>query len=505
LTAAFAATVPAHLHARAERTVPGSYPFTLGVASGYPRPDGFVLWTRLAPEPLAPGGGMSPDAVVPVQWEVAADERMRRPIRAGVGYAQSDWAHSLHIEPAGLDPGRDYWYRFRTGDFVSPVGRARTAAASGQAQRAMRIAVASCQQFEHGYYAAYRHMAGDHPDLVLHLGDYIYELSWGQNLVRSHGSPECYTLDDYRSRHALYRSDPDLQAAHAQCPWLVTWDDHEVDNDHAASVSEEDDPQELFLARRAAAYRAYYEHMPLPRRAVPFGAFMRLYAERSFGGLARILMLDGRQYRSPHACPPRGRRGGHATWCEEIFAPGRTMLGQAQEEWLAARLGSGGVCWNILGQQTVMTRIDEQPGPGERYWTDSWNGYAAARTRLMNTFIDSGTANPVVLSGDIHAFGVANLRADVGNPDSAVIASELVTTSISSQTVADKLGGQVLGENRDLLFGEAKFRGYLRIDLTPQLLRADLVALDDVTRRESGRRVIAAYVVEAGRPGPQRA
>ena len=289
-------------------------PFTLGVASGYPRPDGFVLWTRLAPQPLIPGGGLPPDAMLPVQWEVAEDESMRRVVRSGTDYAVAQWAHSVHVEPAGLQPGREYWYRFRVGEHRSAIGRTRTAVAPGATLARLRLAVASCQQYEHGYYAAYRHMREDAPDLIVHVGDYIYEQSWGTNPVRSHGAPECYTLDDYRTRHALYRGDEDLQAAHAACPWLVTWDDHEVDNDYAAAISEENDAEALFLARRAAAYQAYYEHMPLPRRAVPFGAHMRLHAARAFGDLAQIVMLDGRQYRSPHCLSGArpARRARHA-------------------------------------------------------------------------------------------------------------------------------------------------------------------------------------------------
>lgn len=503
--AALAGAMPLVGRAAARGYQGGEYPFTLGVASGYPQADAVVLWTRLAPAPQLPGGGVAPDAVVPVGWEVAADERFRSMVATGTAHATAEWAHSVHVEVAGLEPGREYWYRFHAGRHASATGRTRTAPAPGDMPARLRIAVASCQQYEHGYYAAYRHMVADDPDLVVHLGDYIYELSWGTTRVRSHGAPECYTLEDYRARHALYRSDPDLQAAHAASPWLVTWDDHEVDNDYAAATSEENDPPDLFLGRRAAAYRAYYEHMPLPRRAVPFGAHMRLHTARTFGGLAQVLVLDGRQYRSPHACPPPGRRGGHATSCAGIEDADLTMLGTAQEEWVNARLGLPGVTWNLLAQQTVMTRVDEQPGPGERFWTDAWNGYPAARTRLLGAMTERKTPNPVVLSGDIHAFGVANLNADPRDPGSATVASEFITTSISSQGVADKLAGQVLGENPNLLFGTAAYRGYTRLDLSRERLQAELVGLEDVTRRDSDRRSLGSWIVEAGRPGPVRA
>ncbi len=504
LGAVAATIVPAPLRAASGAALRDN-PFTLGVASGYPQPDGMVLWTRLAPQPLVPGGGLPADAVIPVTWEIAGDERFGRIVQSGTAHAAAEWAHSVHVEPTGLLPDRDYWYRFRAGNHVSPPGRTRTSVALGAALAKLRLAVVSCQQYEHGYYAAYRHIVADDPGLVVHLGDYIYELTWGTNLVRSHGAPECYTLDDYRARYALYKSDPDLQAAHAAAPWLLTWDDHEVDNDYAADADEENDPPALFLARRAAAYRAYYEHLPLPRRAVPFGPYMRIHAARACGDLARIVMLDGRQYRSRQACATAGQGGGRTTWCEELFAEDRTMLGAAQEDWLGARLARGGTAWNLIAQQTVMTRIDEQGGPGERYWTDSWNGYPAARARLMGTLGRLKDANPVVLSGDIHAFGVANLNAVAENPESPIVASEFVTTSVTSQAVADKLAGHVLGENPNLLFGSPQYRGYLRLDLTRDTLRADLVALDDATRRDSGRRVLRSYVVESGRPGPKPA
>jgi alkaline phosphatase D len=233
-----------------------SNPFVLGVASGYPTASGVVLWTRIVPSPLEPGGGVAPDAVVPVQWEVAADDRMSKVVRRGTEYATAEWAHSVHAEVEGLEPARDYWYRFTVGDARSVVGRTRTAQALGAAASRLRVSVASCQHYEHGYFSAYRHMLADELDLIVHVGDYIYEFSYGDNPVRSHGTPEPYTLEDYRIRYAIYKSDPDLAAAHAAYPWLVTWDDHEVDNDYAGEVSEENDDPEIFLARRAAAYRA---------------------------------------------------------------------------------------------------------------------------------------------------------------------------------------------------------------------------------------------------------
>ena len=477
-------------------------PFTLGVASGYPQSDTVVLWTRLAPAPLEPGGGLAAASVIPVSWELATDEHMRSVVRTGVEYATPQWAHSVHVEPTGLDSARDYWYRFTAGGVRSPIGRTRTAPRPDAAVTRLKIAVASCQQYEHGYFVAYRHMVDDQPDLVLHLGDYIYEATWGQNLLRSHNAPEAFTLDDYRVRHALYRGEPELQTAHAACPWLVIWDDHEVENDYAGETSEEDDPRDWFLARRAAAYQAFYEHMPLPRRAVPFGSEMRIFTQRSFGTLANLYMLDTRQYRSPLACTEPGRRSSRIVDCAELRDPTRTKLGAVQEGWLTGRMSASHSSWNLFASGTVMAYIDEQRGPGERFWNDSWNGYPAARARFADSLVRTRVANPIVLSGDIHAFLTANHRQVPHDRESPLIASEFTTTSISSQGIPQRALDERRAENPDLLFASSERRGYLRLDLTPQRVQADLVAMDSVADRRAGRFVQASFVVEAGKPGP---
>jgi len=497
------------LHARGVRADTGAThdPFTLGVASGFPRPDSVVLWTRLAPHPLAPRGGM-PAHVVPVTWELAADEHMGRIVRSGTAFATPEWAHALHVEPTGLEPDRWYWYRFRAGGALSPIGRTRTAPGEHASPSRLRIALASCQMYEHGHYAAYRHITDDAPDLVVHVGDYVYERSWGADKVRRHPWPEAYTLDDYRALHALYKTDRDLQAAHAAGPWLITFDDHEVDNDYAGAVSQSDDEPQAFLARRAAAYRACYEHLPLPRRAVPFGAHMRLHASLGFGDLVRIFSLDGRQHRSAHACPPPGRRGGRRVElaaCPELLEPGRTMLGARQEAWLGAGLGRSRARWNLLAQQTVMSYLDERPGPGEAFWTDGWNGYPRARTRLLAALRESGASNPVVLSGDLHAFLAGHVFESPRAADAATGVPELVTTSITSRGLPQHVLDRLRSENPHVLLADSRRRGYLRIELDAKRLQADLVALDDVRRRDSAREVLASFVLEAGAPRLERA
>ena len=474
-------------------------PFTLGIASGYPEPNAIVLWTRLAPQPLVPGGGV-PTAPIAVDWEVGADETLRTVVRRGTVHATPDWAHAVHVEVTGLEPARDYWYRFTSGGARSPVGRTRTAAARGTVPQRLTLAIASCQHFEQGHYAAHRAIADDALDLVVHVGDYIYE-GRGTSGVRTHDAPECHTLEDYRQRYAIYKSDPHLRAAHAAGPWMLVSDDHEVTNDYAAEHSSQDDPPELFLARRAAAYQAYYEHLPLPRRLVPFDGRQRLYTSRAFGDLAAVFMLDGRQYRSRQACQP----GPLVEPCAELFANERSMLGDAQEAWLRRSLGASTARWNLLGQQTVLAHFD-QSGDGPRaYWADNWNGYPAARERLVETLLERPVANPVVFGGDIHAFLVNDVQAVATDFDSAVVATELVTSSISSlRGGTQETFDRWKAENPNVRLARSDYRGYLRVAVEPERLHADLVAVDNVARSDSPTHVLASFDVESGKPGVAR-
>jgi alkaline phosphatase D len=473
-------------------------PFGLGVASGYPTPAGVVLWTRLAG---------ARDAV-PVRWEVAADENMKKIVSGGQAIADPTWAHSVHIEVRGLQPNRWYWYRFAAGGAQSPVGRTRTAPAPGARPERLSFAFASCQHWEQGYFSAYRHIVADQPDLVAFLGDYIYESAWGKDLVRSHGAPEPYTLADYRARYALYKSDPDLQAAHAACPWIVTWDDHEVDNDYADDRSEDGMDRASFLARRAAAYRAYYEHMPLPERMRPDGPRMRLYTQLGWGALARFYLLDCRQYRSWQACPRPGRRGGSNTVdidaCPQLASPGRTMLGRRQERWLDGALAESRAVWNIVSQSTLMAQLDQQPGPGRRAWTDGWDGYPAARNRLLANFSSGKVRNPIVIGGDVHSFNVAELKRDFDDPASPVVASEFVGTSITSQAWPQERLNELLPDSPHILYADSRFRGYTRVEVGAKAGRFDLRAMDSVQTRGAACRTLASFIVEDGRPGPKR-
>ncbi len=480
-------------------------PFSLGVASGYPRPTSVALWTRLAPLPEAPGGGMAPE-VVPVRWEIARDEGMSDLAAAGTAYATPEFAHSVHVEPAGLQPNRPYWYRFSAGDAQSPLGRTRTAPGLGARPSRLRFAFASCQQYEQGYYGAYRHMVADQPDVVLHLGDYIYESSWGREHVRKHDAPNPVTLDDYRARHALYKGDPDLQAAHAACPWLLTWDDHEVENDYAADRPGELFPVEWFLARRAAAYKAWYEHMPAPRWMVPAGPHMRIYTRVVYGNLATFYLVDDRQFRAPQACPRPGRAGGSfvdAAECAELADRQRTMLGATQENWLEGALGASRSRWNVLAQQTLRAQFNRAESGGKSIYTDGWDGYPAARRHLIESM--AKVPNPVVIGGDVHAFHVSQLKSDFDDPASPVLASEFVGTSISSQHGGQEWLDKRRAANPHLLFADGRFRGYVRAELAPKRMTVDLRAMESVRTRDAACNTLASFVVEDGRPGPLKA
>ena len=484
-----------------------AFPFSLGVASGYPLPQGVALWTRLAPVPGAPGGGLGPE-VIPVRWEVARDEQMKNIAASGTVYASPEWAHSVHVEAAGLESARPYWYRFSAGDAQSPVGRTRTAPGVNAKPGRLRLAFASCQHYEQGYFGAYRHMVADELDLILHLGDYIYESSWGQAHVRKHNGPEPMTLEDYRIRYALYRGDADLQAAHAACPWLITWDDHEVENDYANDRSENLDSPEWFLARRAAAYKAWYEHMPARRDMVPLGPHARIYARSAFGNLANIFVLDDRQYRSPQVCPRPGRGGSNTldvADCKDFMDPSRTMLGREQGLWLDAGLAASRARWTILAQQTPMTQFDQKPGAGRSAWTDGWDGYPLARKRLLETISSSKVQNPVVLGGDVHSFNVNDLKTDFDDPASPVVASEFIGTSITSQAWSMERLAPMLADNPHMKFVDSRHRGYVRMEFDPFRVRADLRAMDSVTQSNAGCSTLASFVVEDGKPGAQRA
>jgi alkaline phosphatase D len=494
------------------RTLGSDYPFGLGVASGSPLPDSVILWTRILANPL--DAAATPAIAIPVRWEVAHDEAFTRIAAKGSATALPALAHSVHVDVTGLAPGRWYWYRFIAGDAVSPVGRTRTAPAPNELPGALKLAVASCQHWEFGCYGAHRDIASAAPDLVAFLGDYIYE--WGPYQLRHPSSAqrvdESFTLAQYRARYAQYKSDPDLQAAHLAAPWIVTWDDHEVANDYANDRDERLDPD--FLRRRAGAYQAFYEHMPL--RLPPQQSFggVRMFQRYDWGRLARFHALDDRQYRSHEACAPAGRGGSssvtHAA-CRALADPARSMLGAQQERWLAEGLHGSPARWNVIAQQTLMAQSSQtdvhHPGDG-RFWTDGWDGYPAARQRLFAALQASGAANPLVLSGDVHTFYAADLKADFYRPTSQrnrAIATEFCGTSVTSTSRPQARTAQYLDINPHIKFGRSDRRGFMLLELTPQGTTTRFMALDDVQDARCGLSTLATFAVTNGRPGVARA
>ena len=476
-----------------------SPPFALGVASGDPTSDGVVLWTRLAPDPLN-GGGM-PDDNVAVHWEVALDERFGRIVQSGTEVAVAMTGHTVHVEVEGLDADRWYWYRFTAGGEVSRVGRTRTLPEAGAGVDRLRFAFASCQHWEQGYFTAYRHMAEEDLDIVFHLGDYIYEYEGREGRTRKHTGDEIELLAEYRNRYALYRTDPDLQTAHALFPWVVTWDDHEVDNNYAADVSEEEGlPAELFLRRRAEAYQAYYEHMPLRRSSLPVGARMQLYRAFTYGGLASFLVLDTRQYRSDQPCGDRVK-----PVCPGVLDPAATLLGPDQEAWLQDRLITSASKWNVIPQQVMMARVDLASGDEEAVGMDIWGGYEVERRRLMEFLAARRPPNPVVLTGDIHTNWVNDLKVDYTDPLAPTVATEFVGTSISSggdgSDTRDSTEG-ILAENPAVKFYNSQ-RGYVSCDVTPGQWLSHYRVLDYVSRPDSPISTRSSFVVLDGQPGAE--
>ncbi len=505
-SASFAAA--ALLSTRARGATPAgpkfqAYPFSLGVASGDPAPDGVVLWTRLAPRPRETGGGMPPEPVA-VEWQVAEDEGMARVVRAGTATALPAWAHAVHVEVEGLRPDRWYWYRFKAGGATSPLGRTRTLPAPGTLAERLRFAFASCQKYEIGHYTAYEHMVREDLDLVVHLGDYIYEKGDGDGAVRPHGTKEIFTLDDYRARYAVYKSDPALQAAHAMAPWIVTWDDHEVSNNYAAAIAEhpERTTTEKFLLRRAAGYQAYFEHMPLRRAALPKGPDMLLYRRLAFGRLADFHVLDTRQYRTDQ---PQG--DGVKPASPVLLDPNGTILGERQREWLFAGLEKSPAAWNALAQQVPVARVDRAAGPAVEVSMDKWSGYEFERRRLLAHLRDRRIANPVVLTGDVHANWANEIPADPERPDAPSVATEFVGTSISSNgdgTAEPAYTAAIMAENPGVKFHNAE-RGYVRCEVTPRQWRTDFRTVAYVTRPGAPLQTRATFVVESGRPQLRRA
>lgn len=476
-----------------------SDPFGLGVASGDPTPDGVVLWTRLEAPVLREAGAHTEP--VEVRWELAEDHAFRSVLRSGTVDAVPELGHSVHVELEGLRPAREYFYRFAMGDAASPVGRTKTAPGPDADTDRFDFAFLSCQHYEHGYYTALRHLAAEPLDVVVHLGDYIYEGPARPDDVRRHEGGETVDLEGYRARYATYRRDGDLQAAHAAAPWLVTFDDHEVDNDWAGDVPEDDQSPEAFLLRRAAAFQAFYEFMPLRRASMPTGPAMQAYRRLRFGRLLEMSLLDTRQYRDDQPC-----EGTTGPTCGEHFEPGRTLLGDDQRAWLQRGLTGSDARWNVLAQQILMARFRNFANGEELWYMDKWDGYPLERAELLATLEDAAVSNPVVLTGDIHSSWVTRLLRDFDDERSAVVGTELVGTSVSSGGDGRPMtswGEAALRHNPHVDFFDAR-RGYVHCSVGPERWDARYRIVPYVERRGAPVETLATFVIEDGRPGAVR-
>jgi alkaline phosphatase D len=477
------------------------FPFALGVAAGDMTSDGFILWTRLAPRPLEPHGGM-PTKPVTVEWEVAADSRFRQMVAKGSGTAWPELAHSVHVDVTGLKPASRYFYRFRCAGETSIVGTVQTLPPAGTSIERVRFAAVGCQHFEEGWYTAYRDVARQPLDFIFHYGDYIYEEhdSRPRGLdgrpvapVRRYSGPSPFSIDDYRVRYAETKLDADLQAAHTSAGWYCTYDDHEVQNNWASAWDQDGDPPEIFVYRRQAALQAWYEHMPVrgkPSIDGPIDFRRRV----DYGGLARFHYPNTRLYRSDQPCGD-----GFKPDCPDRHAPGLDMLNAAQWSWLDEGFQSSRQRWNLVPQQ-VMVAMPDRRGAEQTetiYNMDSWGGYPAAQAHLLDIFARHAPGNIVVVTGDEHRHYANDLiRKD------RVVASEFVSTSITSQGdgAVDSDPQAILAHNGFVKWINDK-RGYVLTEITPDACIGDYRVVEAVTRPDMPVTTAARWGVEAGKAG----
>jgi alkaline phosphatase D len=483
----------------------GNDPFALGVASGQPRPQSVVLWTRLMADPAQPDGGL-PQALLPLRWQVAEDEAFGRIVRSGTVLADPALAHSVRVQVDHLRPARRYWYRFLAGGSASPVGRTCTAPEEGAAVDRLRLALASCQHYEQGWFTAHREIAEQDLDAVVFVGDYIYDSSNRRFRLRSHEAEAPCTLDEFRARYATYKRDPDLQASHAAHPWILAWDDHEVRNDYAGTLGDDDLSPEAFVQMRAAAYQAYFEHQPLALDQLPGPTGVRMHDRFRWGQLADLWMLDGRQYRSPQVCNGGGVAGGHVRWhCRALAEDRGTMLGADQERWLQEGLRGAKSRWKLIGQATQVSPWGV-PGPdgAPMFYSDGWDGYPAARARLLSYIASAQLDNVVFLGGDVHRHVAACLRAEPRDLQSPVVASEFVTSSLTTAGLPETLMSLIRRSNTDILHARSDERGYMQVDVTGRSIHCVARATGFPVLAHSALHTQARFRVDAGRAGPQR-
>jgi len=482
-------------------------PFVFGVASGDPLPDAVVIWTRLALDPMTGDGGIDADEV-PVVWQVfpAGGDDI---VASGTFVTSVEHGHSVHVDVSGLEPASRYRYRFQVGPHVAE-GQTRTAPAAGAAVDSLRFAVASCSAWKSGHFTPYAHMTEEDLDAVVFVGDYIYELESGN--FRQHGLPNPFSLDEYRQYYAIARLEPELADCHARHPWIVMWDDHEVEDNYAAwepgGIGALDpEASANFRDRRIAAYQAWWEFMPV-RTGPPVDGELTVYRDFDFGDLARLTLIDDRQYRSSiiqgegNGNLPRPFGGGPQL--EETFDESRTMLGAEQEAWLADRLRND-ARWNLLAQQTIMAEVDRAPAdPTRGFSMDAWDGYAAPRERLLAQIADEGIENFVVLGGDIHTSAVTDLHVSYRDDDSPMVGTEFVAPSITSLELLLPEFVEGSQENDHVHLYETEHRGYLLVEVTPDELLGHFRWVETTHAPTSPIETASSWRVAAGAVGVEQ-
>ncbi len=470
-------------------------PFTLGIASGDVTESSAVLWTRLAPVPLDADGGMTPFSVL-VQWELSLDASMSKIVQRGEAIALPTLAHSVHVDVQELEPNREYWYRFTAANQTSPIGRTKTLPDMAGHPDSVRFITASCQNYSHGYFIAYEHMLRDKPDFIVHLGDYIYDTSFGDNF-RMHATEQTpVSLADYRRRHALYKTDKHLQHAHSQVPFFTTIDNHDAIEDMSPDK----------FARRAAAYQAWYEHMPVRGYNSMDKNRFDLCRTISLGDLMQISLLDSRQFRdtqdiSDNNYPDFGF-GNYRERSNDVFDEARSMLGMKQEQWLTDNLVQNQSTWNVIASPSPFQPFRYDVDGKDLRYVGAWDAYPANRTRVAEALAQSKTGHPIIVSGDVHSFWAIDGRL-TKEASERIPVVEFVTSSISanwpaqlSEPITDNLS-----RNPQVTFYKPEKRGYLLHEVNDTEWKATARAIQDVRDEQSPAFSLASFVVTKGKPG----
>ncbi|MET7622211.1 alkaline phosphatase D family protein [Streptomyces sp. NPDC005408] len=493
--------------------------FLHGIASGDPLPDGVLLWTRITPTPDAvPGSGKGPDTAV--SWEVAEDKAFTKVVAHGTTTSNAASDHTVKVDVRGLRQATVYYFRFTAGAGVSPIGRTRTAPATDAATPGVRFGVVSCANWEAGYFSPYRHLAARADlDAILHLGDYIYEYATGgypapEYVVRQHSPKnEILTLADYRTRHATYKTDADLQSLHAAHPVIAIWDDHEFANDAWSGGAENHTPgtEGDWAARAAAARQAYFEWMPV--RASTEGT---VYRRLRFGKLADLHLLDLRSFRSQQTTVGNG----------SVDDPDRTITGRAQLDWLKSGLAASDASWKLVGTSVMISPVAfgsvpahllepiaellGLPKEGLAVNVDQWDGYTDDRKELLAHLTQRGIKNTVFLTGDIHMAWANDVPVKAATyPLSQSAATEFVVTSVTSDNLDDILHvapntvslvaeTAVKAANRHVKWIDMDNHGYGVLDVTAERSQMDYYVISDKTQQGATTRWTRSYRTLSG-------